>query len=625
MTFSYEVVQTQYGLKLCIFWDDPDDYPDGIKDLDWDTTHRSMYNPEWDDAHDKIVHEKVDETCWYIDCTPQSVAMFEDRFNVYVPSKHRPDEPDGDKVEIVVPEEYSKFFVQAPPREVDKILDSEFSYEAPNAEYTRAYKSGEWDGIVRIYNKPNHSAPIGLLPRATDTLEREGYTVDVEWEDRSSNADPIDTTWNDDYELRNYQAEATIRVSKNEGGIIGAATGSGKTVMALKIIHQNRLTRGRAIVLVHTQELLYQWAEEVEELLGVEPGIIGDGEWSEGPITIASMQTLHSRGTSQLEHDYGQVFFDECHRTSAAETFHEVGMDLGCQYRVGLSATPWRRVSGEELYIEGAVGDVVFDVSAEEMIDKGYLAKPEFSNIDPRDFGHQATADYSEDYHEAYRRVIEFEPTRNLAIATHAAALAEQGHKVLVNVNRILQGRLITAALRGDLDESYVTDPADGDVKRNAALQCFNATGTVADTNARMLSSNTSDRQDVIDEFEDGDLDIIVSTVLKEGVDIPDMTAVILAHGGKSDVEVIQTVGRALRPKNGENAQIVDVKDRGHFFGDAFDKRQSTMAEYYGDYFNLEDPEYVEETGPGEQIDLTEPLTDEEYDDMEDWIDGMGQ
>lgn len=612
--FSYEVVATKYGKKLCIFWDD--NYPDGIKDLNWEQTYRSMYNPKWDDADEKIVHEKVDETCWYIDHTKRAISLFENKFNVYVPDEYCPGESDdSSELEIVVLDGYSKFFIQSPPRKVDKLMDAELSYEEPNAQYTRSYKRGDWDGFVRIYNKSNHSAPLGLLQRAIDILEDEGFSVSVEWENTNTTADPIDTEWGD-IELRDYQEHAVEAVLENDGGIIGLPTGTGKTITALNLIHLLRVERGRAIVLVHTKELLYQWADEIREHLGVEPGIVGDGKFSEGPVTVAIMQTLDSKGVSALEEDYGVVIFDECHRTSAAETFHEIGMALGCQYRVGLSATPWRRVEGEELYIEGAIGDVVASVTAEEMIDKGYLAKPIFSEIDPEQYGEQSTADDYEDYHTAYERCIETDPIRTLAIASRAAELADDGHKVLINVNRIAQGRLIASALNDAIDTDMVLSEVDND-KHQHVKHASETLGTVEHRGARMVSSNTDNREGLLDEFEDGDLDIMVSTLLKEGVNIPDISAVILAHGGKSDIEAIQTIGRALRPSNGDEAHIVDVRDRGKYFGQAYAARQGTMRDYYGKYCDVEaSPD--DDSDAESDVDLTEQMSQEEQDELMD-------
>lgn len=605
--FDFEVVDTEFDKKLCIFWDDFDDYPDGIKDLPWDQTHRSMYNPDWDDAEDNVVHGKVDETCWHIDIT--SIAMFEDMFNTYVPSEYKPGSGDKGRVSIIIPDGTPKFIVQRAPDEVDRILDSAFSYQEPNAEYTHRYKTGVWDGMQHIYSDADHSAPVGLVDRAVSLLEDEGYDVNVTWENRDSDADVIDTEWNRDYVLRRYQAKAVKAVKDEQGGIVSLPTGTGKTITALKLIDENSISRGRTIVFVHTQELLYQWADEVRELLDVEPGLIGDGHFEEGPVTICIMQTLDSRGVHELDETYGQIIFDECHRTSAAETFNEIGMAMDCQYRVGLSATPWRRVSGEDLIIEGAIGSIVHEVDAETMIENDYLAEPKFSIIDPSDYGDPQPERSGEEYHDAFERRIEMDPVRNEAIAQKAAELAEEGHKVLINVNRIAQGRIIAGALNTNSPDE-IADGLDTD-KRDLAWNSARQIGTVRDLDAKMVSSSTNDRDEILEQFEDGELDVVVSTLLKEGVDIPDISAIILAHGQKSDIETIQTIGRALRPSNGDYAHIVDVKDTGAFFEDAFKVRQQTMRDYYGEYYNL-DVDRPDQAEPDEQVDLTEPMTDEE-------------
>ena len=42
---------------------------------------------------------------------------------------------------------------------------------------------------------------------------------------------------------------------------------------------------------------------------------------------------------------------------------------------------------------------------------------------------------------------------------------------------------------------------------------------------------------------------LVASTIFDEGVDIPEIDALILAGGGQSYIKNIQRVGRALRPK----------------------------------------------------------------------------
>jgi len=315
------------------------------------------------------------------------------------------------------------------------------------------------------------------------------------------------------------------------------------------------------------------------------------------------------------------ILTKNCHRTSAADTMHDIGMDLNVAMRVGLSATPWRRIEGEELKIEGAVGGEAHSVTAEEMIDAGYLSEPRFDVIDPRDYGRVDTANTGEAYHDAYRRCISLTATRNRAVAAKTAELANLGYQVLVNVDRIKHGRLLEYALNRDVDPIDAVDFDDAQSRREF-ISALQATSRVADTNAEFMhgADTTKIRQDTLDEFQNGDLDILVSTLLREGVDIPNISAIVLAQAGKSDVKQIQVIGRALRPKNGDHARIVDVNDTGRYFRSQFEKRVTAMREYYGEYgpslsdFDIEPPSDDE---PPE----SRSLTDEPPESFEDLYD----
>ena len=49
---------------------------------------------------------------------------------------------------------------------------------------------------------------------------------------------------------------------------------------------------------------------------------------------------------------------------------------------------------------------------------------------------------------------------------------------------------------------------------------------------------------------------LIGSTILQEGISITHMKAMILACGGKSNVAVLQKIGRSLRFKAGEKTEV---------------------------------------------------------------------
>jgi superfamily II DNA or RNA helicase len=483
----------------------------------------------------------------------------------------------------MVPEGYTWFFVQNATQEVDKLLYEELAWRDPDAEFTDSYKRGDWDGYNHLYKKSNHMAPIGLLDRATDVLKKNGYNVSTTFKGDSS-GDPITTDWNFPHPLRDYQHDAISSALKNDGGIISLPTGAGKTVIAMSLI--NALEQ-RSIVFVHTQELLYQWENRIEETLDVDVGLIGDGCWNESEVTIAMMQTVNERGTEMISENYGIAVFDEAHITSAAETMRAVGLDIDVKWRFGLSATPWRSASGEEMEIEATVGAPAAVVGAQQLIDQGYLAEPKFEFIQP---SNPNVGKQHESYHDVMKRCLEFAPNRNMAIAEKAEDLASDGYTVLITVNRIDQGKLLEYALNPKIGLDTVLEEIseDGDGANEARMKAnaVEEMDQIGTNSVEFLqgSDTTATRQETLDEFKHGNLDILVTTVLKEGADIPSISAIVLAEGGKSKVQKIQRIGRALRQKEDNHAVIADVADRGPYLEDHYETRRRNYREYYGEY-----------------------------------------
>lgn len=528
-TPKWGTCETEFGEKIWVEFDYNEGLIQDIKALPWEKTHRA-----WND----------EEKRWEFDRDKKAIELFEEYTKLKVPTQYKPNNTSNQTITLVVPENYTWFFVNDATEEIDEELDKKFSYEKPGAKYSDKYKRGEWDGKVHLYSKKHNGAPVGLLKKAEEHLIRLGYNVNIV-DRRKDKGLKRDFEWNFEKPLRGYQKEAVLKAKERERGIICFPTGAGKTLTSLRLIYE---LEERAIIMVHTKELLYQWEEKVENFLGVSPGLIGDGQWEEGPVTIVVMQTLMSRGVDELDEGYGLLFFDECHRTSAADRMNDIGMDIDTKKRFGLSATPWRRVSGEELKIEGAIGEKIMEVDVETLVEKGYLAQPVFETIEG------AVKSCGGDYQEVYRESIVKNRERNKNIVQKAEDLRDEGFKVFIDVKRIDHGERLE-----DQIENAVFLQGDDD---------------------------TEIREKVLSRFENQEENfVLISTLLKEGVDLPSMSAIILAGGGKSDISVIQTIGRALRPKNGEKARIVDIKDIGRFIGEHYRERQKTMNNYYGEFY----------------------------------------
>lgn len=99
---------------------------------------------------------------------------------------------------------------------------------------------------------------------------------------------------------RDYQSEATENsVRLWDSGVLGALvrafTGAGKTIIAAMLIDLwlNRGDDYRAMVLSYEHQLVVQFAQEIQDVLGIRPGIEMDREtWKGEPIVVASRQSL---------------------------------------------------------------------------------------------------------------------------------------------------------------------------------------------------------------------------------------------------------------------------------------------------------------------------------------------
>lgn len=200
----------------------------------------------------------------------------------------------------------------------------------------------EHDGMIEI---PRWYALREISPRGFEDMTSEGQPALFDFiRPLRPNQEPV---------IRDFFSKIGKRGSEN-GGIVSAPCGSGKTVMALKILSEMKRT---AIVLVHAEFLVKQWKEAILGSTSVTPpllpftnlkpedvGIIqqDDCEWQGKKIVLAMVETLINREYAPDFYRYfGVAVLDEVHRHSAAK-WHQAMTKFPAKFRVGLSATPSR-------------------------------------------------------------------------------------------------------------------------------------------------------------------------------------------------------------------------------------------------------------------------------------------
>jgi superfamily II DNA or RNA helicase len=439
------------------------------------------------------------------------------------------------------------YFVQGRlTRATTKALETQLSFIVKGYEYSEQYQTGEWNGKeCLLYTTRQNNLryfPAGLLDRVRGILDDFGVDYSVEGP-KGRELSQIDIDWISDKVLYPDQQEAFQVAISEEFGTICMPTGTGKTLVALALID---IFKTRTLIVVHRRELVKQWVDAIRETFDYEAGVVGSGKTDWKDITVAMVQTLYKKKEPLPHFDMLQI--DEAHHCPARSAY-KIAMKCNASIRFGFSATP-KRADGAELKMFAAVGEIIYESRPEGAIKKGRIVQPEFRFVEtshPR-FIHQGMP-----FHDVYTLGITANEDRNEKVVIQAKKLLLEGHTVYIHVEEIAHGKWMAGHIPG----------------------CVFVCGT----------DNKTFRDQSIKDFSNGTTKILCSTLLGEGVNIPSITAIIMAGGKKSETGCIQKIGRALRTLPGKtSAVVVDFKDKGVYLSDHWQERYATYKKFYGSY-----------------------------------------
>jgi len=234
-------------------------------------------------------------------------------------------------------------------------------------------------------------------------------------------------------QLRDHQQTVVESIAKKDLGVIVAPPGSGKTIVALKIISDKQQP---SLIIVHRKQLVEQWIERVETFLGIpknEIGKIGQGKSKFGnKITIATIQSLSKElGKADAENFltvFGTIIVDECHHIPA-ETYRNTISKLQTFYLYGLTATPFRKYNdGKLIFIH--LGEIIAEIKTSE-ISTSKEAKIIIKNTEL-----DVPFNSKTDKFETLSKILVHDSSRNKFILEDVKAEINKGKKVVIITER---------------------------------------------------------------------------------------------------------------------------------------------------------------------------------------------
>lgn len=365
---------------------------------------------------------------------------------------------------------------------------------------------------------------------------------------------------NDMIKLREYQYMAIKRwLRAGKKGSIVLPTGSGKTIIAIKII---QIINSSSLIIVPTIDLMNQWFTNLKKHFDIPIGRLGGGEDDIKGITITTYDSAYLK-SHYLGNKFSLLIFDELHHL-AAPGFRSIGEQFVSPYRLGITAT-FVREDNLHTELPRLVGGIVYQSSINELTDEKYLAK---FTIEKRFV--KMHSDERKTYDEnikIYNNFLQKTGLRYNGQMTFNRLIMMSGKNQEARTALLARNKAMSIALnsKSKIEELELI------LKENNRLKILIFTQhnkLVYAISSRFLipfithKSSQIEREQVLQFFKEGKYNVIVtSKVLDEGVDVPEAELGVIVSGTGSRREFIQRLGRLLRPKSQteKKAKLIEI------------------------------------------------------------------
>ena len=423
------------------------------------------------------------------------------------------------------------------------------------------------------------------LRRHSTVFQARG-TTQVEWLLRPGKAEPdyaARTFMDKTPPLRAWQQEALLRWHATERqGIVQAITGAGKTLIAISAIRDAAKEGVRSLVIVPTTPLVEQWEQAlISNLPGIRVARQGGGagkRWEAGSadVVVSTVQTAAKQPPIEDQAAQMLLVADEAHHY-AAKTFRAlVRAPFGL--RLGLTATLQRQDDGDTAFLIPTLGPIVYELDYAAALAAGVVAA-----FDVMLHGVDMEPKERDDYRELNNR-LERLIARIQSVTLQAVADVD------------LHGQIMSLAGRGgpgsedareyvrtlqELRDLMDSSPAKidalealaGEIEQARSVLVFTQTVELARAAARRLNAlgvststltaehSHAERQSALARFAMGSVKALIAPqLLDEGIDVPDANLAIVLSASRTRRQMVQRMGRVIRPKvDGGAARFVII------------------------------------------------------------------
>ena len=426
-----------------------------------------------------------------------------------------------------------------------------FSFYVPGYKFMPAYKNRLWDGKIRLYNQITGEISSGLFPQIISFAESREYKIDIEDteygnpnEGNEINADfmmQFIEALKLPFKIRDYQFDGICTGVQRKSAILLSPTGSGKSLIIYVIVRWllAAFDKKDILIVVPTTSLVEQMYNDFKSY-GYDVDrhchriYSGKDKNTFKRVVISTWQSIYKFPKDWFA-KFGAVFGDECHGFKSKSLTTIMNKCTEAEYRFGTTGTLDGALT-HELVLQGLFGKIYRVTTTRELQDKDTLAKLSIRRIilehdekTRKEFGKQK-------YQDEIKYIVEHKKRNNF----------------ITNLSLDLKGNTLVLYNYVDKHGKPIYDLIKNKVVEGRKI--FFVSG----------NTPTSDREAIrgIVEKQKDSITVASLGTFSTGINIRNLHNIVFASPSKSQIRVLQSIGRGLRKTDdGKETTLYDIID----------------------------------------------------------------
>jgi len=445
---------------------------------------------------------------------------------------------------------------------IERELSEHFCFFVPGYKFMPAYRNRMWDGKIRLFDTRKKTLYCGLHKYLEEFCQSRNYNLKEEKSSKYSTvyqllshdinsflAEISLSVNGTDITPRDYQLEALSQCLSSTKSLLLSPTASGKSlIIYLAIRYFLEYYNQNILIIVPTTSLVEQMYSDFADYAGKDTWNVDEnchriysGREKIGisqRVIISTWQSIYKLPAHWFT-DFGMVIGDEAHNFKAKSLTAIMEKCTEAMYRIGTTGT-LDGTQTHQLVLEGLFGPVYQVTTTKELIDNKNLSQLDIDIL---------ILKYKDDickiisglkYQDELDFIVRYEP-RNNFIAN--LAIDQKGNTLLLFNYVEKHGKPLHSLLKEKINNNrklfYVSGETDVDTRESV--------------------------REITEKEKDA---IIVASIgtFSTGINIRNLHNIIFASPSKSQIRVLQSIGRGLRKSDdGGNTKVFDIADDLHW------------------------------------------------------------